>query len=116
LATVDPDMPVIDSIVLRNLNVRLPVYGGDYRRDRLVELHAGLLTSLTDFLTTDVGRYLVGRFRALYPNADVTKIKDGGPCVMADQAQQDIAHNVNAATHVVSRDVSRFWGCRRIRE
>lgn len=75
LATIDPQMPVIDSIVLRNLNVRLPTYGSDHRRSRIVELHGRLLASLNGFLGTDVGRYLVKRFRAAYPHADVTKIK-----------------------------------------
>jgi hypothetical protein len=75
LATIDPDMPVIDSIVLRNLDVRLPAYGSDRRRGRIVELHGRLLSSLTVFLKTDVGRYLVRRFRATYPEADVTEIK-----------------------------------------
>ena len=75
LATIDPDMPVIDSIVLRNLGVRLPAYGSDGRRSRIVELHGQLLASLNGFLKTDVGRYLVKRFRATYPEADVTEIK-----------------------------------------
>jgi hypothetical protein len=75
LATIDPDMPVIDSIVLQNLSVRLPAYGSDGRRSRIVDLHGRLLSSLTVFLKTDVGRYLVKRFRATYPEADVTEIK-----------------------------------------
>ena len=75
LATIDPDMPVIDSIVLRNLAVRLPAYGSDRRRSRIVELHGQLLASLNGFLKTDVGRYLVERFRTAYPDADVTEIK-----------------------------------------
>ncbi|OFW31430.1 MAG: hypothetical protein A3H97_18565 [Acidobacteria bacterium RIFCSPLOWO2_02_FULL_65_29] len=73
--TIDPDTPVIDSIVLQNLGVRLPAYGSDGRRSRIVELHGRLLSSLTVFLKTDVGRYLVKRFRATYPEADVTEIK-----------------------------------------
>lgn len=75
LATIDPNMPVIDSIVLRNLDVRLPAYGSDCRRSRIVELHGRLLASLNGFLKTDVGRYLVERFRAAYPDADVTEVK-----------------------------------------
>ena len=75
LATIDPEMPVIDSIVLQNLGVRLPAYGSDGRRSRIVELHGRLLSGLTTFLKTDVGRYLVKRFRATYPEADVTEIK-----------------------------------------
>src|SRR4051812_34614660 len=75
LATIDPYMPVIDWIVVRNLDVRLPAYGSDRRRSRIVELYGRLLASLNGFLKTDVGRYLVKRFRATYPEADVTEIK-----------------------------------------
>jgi hypothetical protein len=75
LATIDPQMPVIDSIVLRNLDVRLPAYGSDHRRSRIIELHGRLRASLNGFLATDVGRYLVKRFRAVYPDADVAEIK-----------------------------------------
>jgi hypothetical protein len=75
LATIDPHMPVIDSIVLRNLDVRLPAYGSDRRRSRIVELHGRLLASLNGFLGTAAGRGLVKRFRAAYPDANVTEIK-----------------------------------------
>jgi hypothetical protein len=75
LATIDPEMPVIDSIVLRNLDLRLPAYGSERRRSRIVELHGQLLASLNGILETDVGRYLVERFRAAYSDADVTEIK-----------------------------------------
>jgi hypothetical protein len=75
LATIDPHMPVIDSIVLQNLDVRLPAYGSDHRRSRIVELHERLLTSLNGFLGTEAGRHLVKRFRAAYSDAHVTEIK-----------------------------------------
>jgi hypothetical protein len=75
LATIDPDMPVIDSMVLRNLDARLPAYGSNRRRGRIVELHRRLLASFNGFLKTSDGRYLVERFRAAYPDADVTEIK-----------------------------------------
>jgi hypothetical protein len=40
-----------------------------------VELHGRLLASFNEFLTTEAGRYLVGRFRAAYPEAQVTEMK-----------------------------------------
>jgi hypothetical protein len=39
LATVDPEMPVIDAVVLKNLGLRLPAYGAPQRAERLVALH-----------------------------------------------------------------------------
>lgn len=75
LAILDPDMPVIDSIVLRNLNLRLPAYTSKDRVARMGQLHATLRSCFSDFLTTEAGRYLVERFCARYPNANISKVK-----------------------------------------
>jgi hypothetical protein len=75
VATVDPDLPVIDSIVLRNPQLRLSTHTAPQRISRIVELHAGLVTWFTAFLETETGRYLVERFRAEYPDAHITETK-----------------------------------------
>jgi hypothetical protein len=58
LATIDPDMPVINSIVLRHLKLRLPAHIASQRAKCIVELHGGLVTCFTEFLTTETGRYV----------------------------------------------------------
>jgi hypothetical protein len=75
LATIDPNMPVIDSIVLRNLDLRLPAAGSKRRIARIEQLYAGLVNCFKEFLRTDTGRHLVTRFRAAYPDATITEIK-----------------------------------------
>jgi hypothetical protein len=75
LATIDPDMPVIDSVVLRNLSLKLPAFNSKDRLLRICQLHEGLRSSLHDFLETGDGRYLVRRFRGIYPDARITEIK-----------------------------------------
>jgi hypothetical protein len=75
VATIDPDMPVIDSIVLKNVNLRLPAAGTRDRIQRVCELHGVLQGVFRQFLATDTGRYLVGRFRARYPDAEITEVK-----------------------------------------
>jgi hypothetical protein len=75
LATVDPDIPIIDSIVLRNLQLRLPAASTHDRADRIQELHTELLARFKAFLATENGEYLVARFRETYPHADITEIK-----------------------------------------
>ena len=75
VATIDPNMPVIDSIVLRNLALRLPSTGFKGRLAAIQELHRRLETHFTQFLTTSTGRYLVERFREEYPTANITTIK-----------------------------------------
>jgi hypothetical protein len=75
LATVDPDMPVIDSVVLGNLALRLPAYGSARREAGIIELHARLAAMFREFLSTKAGRRLVRRFREEYPDADVAETK-----------------------------------------
>jgi hypothetical protein len=68
-------MPVIDSIVLRNLKLRLPATSARDRFARICNLHSILIACFNDFLVTENGRYLVDRFRKVYPLAHVTQIK-----------------------------------------
>jgi hypothetical protein len=75
LATIDPNMPVIDSIVLRNLNLRLPASSSKQRTARIQELHNRLVACFKDFLATETGRHLVERFHTEYPTANITEVK-----------------------------------------
>lgn len=75
VATVDPSQPVIDSVVLRNVGIRLPPPGAADRGDRIEAAHAALAAAYAEFLPTAAGRWLVGRFRARFSNADVTETK-----------------------------------------
>ena len=46
VATVDPEMPVIDSAVLRNLGLRLPTRTSHSRAEQIIELHDQLAATL----------------------------------------------------------------------
>lgn len=75
-ATVDPDKPVIDSIVLKNLNLRLPLPGeAEVRLEKIEALYDQITKVYADFLGTDMGRYLVTQFQKHYPGRAITKIK-----------------------------------------
>ena len=75
VATIDPLQPVIDSVVLKNVGLRLPPAGTFRRLERTVELHDKLSTRYLDFLGTDAGQFVVARFDATYPKAGVTDVK-----------------------------------------
>jgi len=76
VATVDPELPVIDSIVLRKLKIRLPSAGSvDSRIEQIARLHAAMATAFSSYLRTPGGRRLVAAFRAKYPEAVVTETK-----------------------------------------
>ena len=66
LATIEPRMPVIDSIVLRNLKLRRPRHGARGCADRIVDLHAGLVTTFRAFSERKPGRHLVERIHSAY--------------------------------------------------
>jgi hypothetical protein len=75
VATIRPEMPVIDSMVLRNLHLTLPRYNVRDREAQLVRLHEKLVSWFNDFLATGMGRYLVKRFREEHPDADISEAK-----------------------------------------
>ncbi len=78
VATVDPCQPVIDSVVLHNLRLKLPPRDAPdpaVRLDAIVNLHARLTDLYTEFLASDSGRDLVAQFRHTYPDAGVSEIK-----------------------------------------
>jgi hypothetical protein len=66
---------VIDSVVLRNLKLRLPPSASSHRGTRIADLHSKLVTSFNQFLMMERGRHLVRRFREEYPTANITEIK-----------------------------------------
>ena len=75
VATVDPSLPIIDSVVLQNVGLRLPAPGVPHRLQRVVEAHEELARCFAAFLDSDTGAYLLDRFEATYPRSRVTKVK-----------------------------------------
>lgn len=75
IATINPSMPVIDSIVLKNLGLRLPHSTAINRLERICEIYQNLTALFGIFLNTEDGKYLVANFKSKYPNADITEVK-----------------------------------------
>jgi hypothetical protein len=75
VATVDPLQPVIDSVVLANLGLRLPTQAASDRFARIRHIHRQLAQLYSTFLASHSGRYLVSQFHQAYPDAQVTEIK-----------------------------------------
>ncbi len=75
IATIDPGMPVIDSVVLKNLGETLPLRTDKRRIEGVATLHRRLAEGYGAFLKTSDGRRLVERFTAEYPAFPVTKTK-----------------------------------------
>jgi hypothetical protein len=75
IATLQPSKPVIDSVVMRNLGLRLPVPTTSDRVAKICELHQRLELMFAAYLRTDEGIYLVKAFTRMYPNAKITDEK-----------------------------------------
>lgn len=75
IATINPSAPVIDSIVLKNLGLRLPYATASDRATQICKLHQKLTLLFVTFLGTENGKYLVGEFKRIYPKANITEIK-----------------------------------------
>lgn len=75
LATANPNKVVLDSIVLKNLGLKLPYASSNNRKTLVVGVFNELDERLNKLLNTDSGRYLVDSFNAMYPQANITDIK-----------------------------------------
>lgn len=75
VATIDPNQPVIDTVVLRNVGLRLPAPSSTNRLGQAAKLHDQLAAWYREQLATDSGRLAVRLFRAAYPNATITDTK-----------------------------------------
>jgi len=74
VATLNPNLPVIDSVVLRNIGGRIPTAGSKERRLRTLGLYERMGLCFEEFLRTATGRYLVAEFRNRYGD-QVTETK-----------------------------------------
>ena len=75
IATIDPWQPVIDSVVLRRLGLRLPRKRFVRRVHAIDKIHRKLAHSYSSFLRTTDGRFLIRSFKRKYPHARITSIK-----------------------------------------
>lgn len=76
VATVDPSQPVIDSIVFKNLGLRLPRRGeASTRIEQIVDLHRRLDAEFCHYLSSEQGYYLVTQFERFYPSSGISEVK-----------------------------------------
>lgn len=75
VATLDPSQPVIDSVVLGNLGLRLPNGEPSERIRRIEALHGRLRDCFSGYLATPEGRELVVQFTAAYPAFPISETK-----------------------------------------
>ncbi len=75
VATIHPEMPVIDKFVLNNFGLHLPF---QYSRDRergCVRVYNQLCESYSTFMKTDQARKIREKFESIFPWAQITNVK-----------------------------------------
>ncbi|MGA1847667.1 hypothetical protein [Deferribacter abyssi] len=75
VATINPDMPVIDKFVLKNTNLKLPNYKSNERAKKIIILYEQLQQVVNDFLSTGIGEFLVEKFQSKFLNLNISKVK-----------------------------------------
>lgn len=75
VATIHPSKYVIDSMVLTNVGLALPVANAPDRIKRICRIYEMLDETCNTFLGTELGRFLVKHFRKTYPWANITEAK-----------------------------------------
>lgn len=75
VATINPDMPVWDSVVLKNIGLKAPAYHRKNRIGESIEVYDQLINWYKDFLMTEKAKTIIEQFDATYPEAAITDIK-----------------------------------------
>ena len=75
VATVDPTQPVIDSLVLGNVGLRLPTSQSRRRLERVVQVHQELADWYRAALASEAGKHALKAFDLAYPGTDLTDLK-----------------------------------------
>lgn len=76
VATIDPNLPVIDRFVLGNVGLTLSCHSEvDRRKKKAIEVYEQLIIKFNDFSKTKEGEILIARFQEVYPHSHITTTK-----------------------------------------
>lgn len=75
VATINPDFPVWDEYVLRNLGLKKPIYGAKNRIGKMVSVYNDIVKWYVDFLQSNEARYIIKLFDSKYKNNNLTDTK-----------------------------------------
>lgn len=75
VATINPDLPVWDSVVLNNLGLKSPTYGGKNRRGKIIDIYCKIIEWYDNFLESEEGEMALELFERHYPNTSLTSLK-----------------------------------------
>jgi hypothetical protein len=75
LATINPNMPVWDSIIISKLGIKVPSYSVKNRFEIVVEIYYKIIEWFNQYLCTDNSKECIKVFDEVFPNNTITNIK-----------------------------------------
>ncbi|EPG67753.1 hypothetical protein LEP1GSC061_0903 [Leptospira wolffii serovar Khorat str. Khorat-H2] len=75
VATLNPEQPIWDSIVLGNLELEIPKASDPDRLDRIVQLYSEIQDWYADYLSSETGQEAVRLFDEKYPENKISDLK-----------------------------------------
>lgn len=75
IATINPYLPVWDSIVLQNLNLKKPQTYSKNRIEETVDLYNVIVVWYENFTISEEGKQIIHLFNNKYPETDITDVK-----------------------------------------
>lgn len=75
VATINPNFPVWDENVLKNLELKKPYNGTKNRIDKTIDLYNSIVKWYVDFLPTDDAKKMIVLFNDRYKGANITDTK-----------------------------------------
>jgi len=75
LATINPNMPVWDSIVLKKLSLKVPANKEKNRILKIVHLYSEIVLCYENYLTTQNAKDVVNVFDEVYPDLNFSDVK-----------------------------------------
>lgn len=75
VATLNPNLPVWDEFILKNLGLKKPAYGTKNRINKTVDLYNNIVKWYEDFLPTDNAKKMIELFDEKYKGVNITDTK-----------------------------------------
>jgi hypothetical protein len=75
VATLNPAMPIWDSVVLKNFGFKQPAYYKKNRVKEAINIYTELINKYNTILNQDEGQFIIKEFNKVYPDSKITDIK-----------------------------------------
>ncbi|MDK2919754.1 MAG: hypothetical protein PWQ37_2487 [Candidatus Petromonas sp.] len=75
VATINPNLPVWDEHVLKNLNIKKPSYSCKDRINKTIQIYSEICKWYNRYLSTSESKILLDLFNKRYPNINITDVK-----------------------------------------